>query len=136
MKRLYRKEYYSEDYLSEEKKIFDSLDSMINDYHKTKKIIETLPMSLYTPFFEVHKYICDLEAQGKIVTDSSKKISYLEDIVKNDGPEFALVIRFQSKALPGRKYKIGVCVRGTPLLEKRWHYNMRILNKMKNREFS
>ena len=45
-------------------------------------------------------------------------ISYLKEIMANDGPEYALIIEFYSKSFPKRKYRIGVCVRGEPLIEK------------------
>ncbi len=109
---------YSEYDLIKEKGIFDTLDSMIHHYHKTKKVVRK-SMSLYTPFFEIHKYICDLENQGKIITDNPKSIKYLEELLINDGPEYALVINFESKVFPKRKYRIGACVRGEPLLERK-----------------
>lgn len=101
--------------VTQEKLFFDTLDLMIDHYHETKTAVDHA--SLYSSFFEIHKYICDLEMQGKLVTDSKKGIKYLEDIVRNDGPEYTFVINFQSKAFPERKYRIGVCVRGEPLIE-------------------
>ena len=100
---------------NEEKEDFDKLDLMIKHYQKNKKYMWKLDEP-YAPFWEIHKYVCDLEEQGKIKTDSEKSISYLSEILINDGPEYALVITFYSKAFPKRKYKIGVCVRGDPLI--------------------
>ncbi len=103
--------------LVEDKKLFDTLDLMIDNYHKIKKSTK-MPIESYTAFFKLHKYICDLEEQGKIITDNKKGIKYLKEILINDGPEYALVINFESKAFPKNKYKIGVCVRGEPLIKK------------------
>ena len=100
---------------NDEKQLFDKLDLMINNYQKNKKTAKTLG-GWESPFWEIHKYICDLEQQGKIATDNPKSISYLKEILINDGPEYALVINFHSKAFPKRKYKVGVCVRGEPLI--------------------
>lgn len=103
--------------LIEEKKLFDKLDEMIKqknkNYEKLKK-----SNSLFTNFFEIHKYVCELEEKEKIITDNKKPIKYLEEILINDGPEYLLVIKFHSKTFTNRKYKIGVCVRGEPLIEK------------------
>lgn len=103
--------------LIKEEKLFDMLDLMISHYNKTKKCCKKVD-ALYALFFEIHKYICDLEIQDKITTDSKKSVSYLKEILINDGPEYALIISFESKVLPKRKYRIGVCVRGEPLIEK------------------
>ena len=54
----------------------------------------------------------------KLSQTAKKNISYLKEILINDGPEYALVIDFHSKVFPKRKYRIGVCVRGEPLIEK------------------
>lgn len=103
--------------LNEEKKLFDKLDEMIKqknkNYEKLKK-----SNSLFTNFFEIHKFICELEEKEKIITDNKKPIKYLEEILINDGPEYLLIINFHSKTFPNRKYKIGVCVRGEPLIKK------------------
>ncbi len=101
-------------YFNEEKQLFDKLDLMINDYQKNKKAIDIDGWE--SPFWEIHEYICDLEKQGKIATDCPKSVSYLREIILNDGPEYALIIKFNSKVFPKRKYKIGVCVRGEPLI--------------------
>ena len=71
-----------------------------------------------TAFIEIHEYICDLEERSKINTDNKKSIKYLKEIMVNDGPEYAMVIKFESKVFPEKKYRIGVCVRGEPLIEK------------------
>lgn len=105
------------DQLNEEKQLFDELDFMIKYYQKTKK----KDPNKYTwkcYFWDVHKYVCELEQNSKIITNNKKSISYLKDIMANDGPEYALIIEFYSKSFPKRKYRIGVCVRGEPLIEK------------------
>ena len=101
----------------EDKKLFDTLDLMIDHYHEIKKSAK-MGMESRTAFFEIHQYICDLEEKGKIITDNKKRIKYLKEILINDGPEYLLVINFQSKVFSENKYRIGVCVRGDPLIEK------------------
>lgn len=102
---------------NEEKERFDKLDLMIRNYEKIKKSISNI-CAWDAPFWDIHKYVCELEEQGKINTNSKKSIAYLKEILINDGPEYGLVINFQSKVFPKRKYKIGVCVRGEPLIWK------------------
>ena len=105
------------DSIYQEKQLFDKLDTMIKYYHKTKnKDPNKYTFNCY--YWEVHKYVCELQEKGKIITNSKKNISYLKEILINDGPEYALVIDFHSKVFPKRKYRIGVCVRGEPLIEK------------------
>ena len=45
---------------NDEKQLFDKLDLMINNYQKNKKTAKT-PGGWESPFWEIHKYICDLE---------------------------------------------------------------------------
>lgn len=101
----------------EEEKFFDKLDEMIGNYH-FKKNNNLNVTSLYDTFFELHNYICVLEEKGKIITNSNKSIKYLKEILLNDGPEYALTIKFESTAFTDRKYIIGICVRGEPLIKK------------------
>lgn len=101
--------YYKMDLLFQEKELFDKLDMMIKHYHKTKKK-DPNKYTFNCYYWEIHKYICELEDQGNIISNSNKSISYLKDILKNDGPEYMLIINFQSKVFPNRKYKIGICL--------------------------
>ncbi len=100
----------------DDKKLFDDLDKMIENHQLLRNNANS--SSLYDSFFEIHKYICILEENGKIITNSKKSIKYLKDILLNDGPEYSLVIKFKSKAFMEKSYEIGVCVRGEPLIKK------------------
>lgn len=70
-------------------------------------------------FWKIFEELIDLERNGEIVSDPDKKpISYLRDLLQNDGPEWSYTIEFWPKGDPVNKYKIGVCVRGAPIIQR------------------
>ena len=94
--------------------LFDELDGQIEKYNKLSDYLEKR-----TLYKEIYAQIVKLETDGKIARERKKKpISYLEQILQNDGPEYIYTIKFWPIWDNKRKYEIGVCVRGNPLLRK------------------
>lgn len=94
--------------------IFNELDNQIvkfanlNEYNEKTKL-----------FCEMYAQLVDMEKTGKIVREKGKKpISYLRQIIDNDGSEFCYTIKFKPIWNDKREYQVGVCVRGDPLLRK------------------
>lgn len=70
-------------------------------------------------FWELHEAAVELENSGKIEIEPGKKsIGYLKEIAYNDGPEFCYTIEFWPRGEEEKRYSIGVCVRGWPVLKK------------------
>ena len=70
-------------------------------------------------FWELYDVLLEFEKSGEIEKEPGKKsIGYLKEIAYNDGPEFCYTIEFWPKGEEEKRYSIGVCVRGWPLLEK------------------
>ncbi len=103
------------------KKIVEHADCMTKLDKMIKKYCSLSNNSLdkWNYFKETYSYILLLISKKIIVSDPKKKsVDYLMEILKNDGPEYAYIIDFCSTLDCNIKYKIGVCVRGTPLLKK------------------
>ena len=49
------------------------------------------------------------------IEPGSKGLSYLRELLINDGPEYSYTVVFWEKNNPERKYRIGVCIRGLPV---------------------
>ena len=98
------------------KEDFDKLDKMISEYNS---ISSHDFMKKYDYYQIVYKYILSLKNENKIESDPNKKsLSYLQEIIDNDGPEYAYTITFKPVSDETVVYEIGVCVRGVPLLRK------------------
>ena len=70
-------------------------------------------------FWELYDGVLELEKSGKIIKEPGKKsIGYLKEILNNDGPEYCYTIEFWPRGEDEKRYRIGVCVRGWPVLEK------------------
>ncbi len=70
-------------------------------------------ISLYNSIYE---NLLEMERTGQIAVEiGSKGISYLRELLLNDGPEFSYKVTFWEKNNADRKYEIGVCVRGLPI---------------------
>ena len=60
-----------------------------------------------------------MEKSGEIVLEpDTKGLLYLRDVLENDGPEYTYTIIFWQKGNTYKKYRIGVCVRGWPILKR------------------
>ena len=93
---------------------------MIKEYNSFGKDVCVEKQCCY--FEECVHYVSQLEQEGVIIKTKGKEynISYLMDIMVNDGPEYALVIGFFNPYDETTSYEMGVCVRGRPLLKKRY----------------
>lgn len=97
---------------------FETLDLMVNEYNSIDGNISF--DRKYGYFMECLAYVIKLEQEGVIVKhcNGEYNISYLKDILYNDGPEYSLTIGFFNPYRKTLSYEIGVCVRGTPLLKR------------------
>lgn len=108
-----KKAVYDKDIILDDILLFDKLDEQIKKYNKLRGFLEKWPL-----FEEIHTQLVNLENDGKIRRAGKKPISYLKEIIEHDGPEYAYVIEFWPIWDEQRKYEIGVCVRGDPLIKK------------------
>ena len=115
---------------------FKKLDQMVKEYNSFGKDVFVAKQFCY--FEECVDYVSQLEQEGVIIKTKGKEynISYLMDIMVNDGPEYALVIGFFNPYDETTSYEIGVCVRGRPLLKKiykaKFHWLASKLKEYKN----
>ena len=115
---------------------FKKLDQMVKEYNSFGKDVFVAKQFCY--FEECVDYVSQLEQEGVIIKTKGKdyNISYLMDIMVNDGPEYALVIGFFNPYDETTSYEIGVCVRGRPLLKKiyksKFHWLASKLKEYKN----
>ena len=115
---------------------FEKLDQIIKEYNSFGKDVCVEKQCCY--FEECVHYVSQLEQEGVIIKTKGKEynISYLMDIMVNDGPEYALVIGFFNPYDETTSYEIGVCVRGRPLLKKiyksKFHWLASKLKEYKN----
>ena len=115
---------------------FKKLDQMVKEYNSFGKDVFVAKQVCY--FEECVDYVSQLEQEGVIIKTKGKEynISYLMDIMVNDGPEYALVIGFFNPYDETTSYEIGVCVRGRPLLKKiyksKFHWLASKLKEYKN----
>lgn len=94
----------------------DELNEKIRKYNSIK---ENHSVEQWSMFKEIFNLLLVLDEKKIIISDAKKKkISYLMDILENDGPEYAYIIDFSSALNDKDKYQIGVCVRGAPLIKK------------------
>lgn len=102
------------DITSDDILLLDKLDGQIEKYNKARDFNEKRLL-----YKEIYDQILNLEIGGKIARERTKKpISYLWQILDNDGPEYCYTIKFWPIWDNNRKYEIGVCVRGDPLVRK------------------
>lgn len=97
---------------------FEILDFMVNEYNSIDG--STSFDRKYDYFMECLDYVIQLDQEDIIVKhrNGEYNISYLKDILYNDGSEYSLTIGFFNPYKKKSSYEIGVCVRGTPLLKR------------------
>ena len=70
----------------------------------------------YSLYNSIYESLLEMYDNGQIsVEHGSKGLSYLRELLMNDGPEFSYTVVFWEKNNTARKYKIGVCIRGLPI---------------------
>lgn len=108
-------EYGNEEvYDSDKANLLIQLDDYVIEYSKQKDVLEN-----YKLFKEIHSYVLKLEKKNIIIiTKGDCTIKHLIEILENDGPEYSAIVEFSPRSDIKSKYKIGVCVRGTPLFSR------------------
>lgn len=106
----------------EQRETIKSLDKFVK-HHNTIKDRDFEEQ--FDTFFKINEECARLYSDNKIkIYAGDCLFAYLKSIIENDGPEYAAIIIF---TVTGNEfYKIGVCVRGRPLLKK-----VRFDNKLK-----
>lgn len=70
----------------------------------------------YRLYNSIYEDLLVMEKEGTIVFEKDEKsLSYLRELLINDGPEFSYTFEFWSRENPSVKYRIGVCIRGLPI---------------------
>lgn len=70
-------------------------------------------------FWEMYHTLVKMDETGEIIKEPDRKnISYLLELLEHDGPEYAYTIEFWHRDSEEKRYRIGVCVRGEPILKK------------------
>lgn len=70
----------------------------------------------YSLYHSIYEDLLGMANDGVITIEAgSKGLSYLRELLMNDGPEFSYTVVFWEKNHPEKKYKIGVCIRGIPI---------------------
>lgn len=69
-------------------------------------------------FFKILDVLSQMQDDGEIIAEPGKKpIAYLKEILEHDGPEYFYIICFNFRDDMKKKYEIGVCVRGWPIIK-------------------
>lgn len=100
--------------------LFNQIEEKIDELNKITPNSSKSAYSQYINlFWEIYNQLIDMENAKEIIIEPNKKhISYLKELLENDGPEYCYTIVFWSKDDSKRRYKIGVCVRGLPIIIK------------------
>ncbi len=70
----------------------------------------------YKLYSSIYESLLEMEKENLITIETgSKGLSYLRELLINDGPEFSYTVVLWEKNDPANKYKIGVCIRGIPI---------------------
>ena len=73
----------------------------------------------YKLYNSIYEDLLVMESEGALVFDKDEKtLSYLNELLMNDGPEFSYTFEFRSRDDMSRKYRIGVCIRGLPICKR------------------
>lgn len=99
---------------------FSQIEEKIDELNKMKLKPAHTQLGKYNSlFWQIFDALVEMENEGEIVIEPNKKcISYLRDILENDGPEYSYTIIFWHSEDTNKRYKIGVCVRGLPIVKK------------------
>lgn len=96
---------------------FDILENDIEQLNKINTKANYTSRDRYNSLYNsIYERLLEMEKVGRIVLEPGKKsLSYLRELLINDGPEYSYTIVFWEKNNPVKKYKIGVCIRGLPI---------------------
>ena len=96
---------------------FDILENDIEQLNKINTKANYTSRDRYIGLYNsIYERLLEMEKAGRIILEPGKKsLSYLRELLINDGPEYSYTIVFWEKNNPVKKYKIGVCIRGLPI---------------------
>ena len=96
---------------------FETLEKEIEQLNKIHiKANYTSRDRYYKLYGSIYESLLEMEKENLITIETgSKGLSYLRELLINDGPEFSYTVVFWEKNDPVNKYKIGVCIRGIPI---------------------
>ena len=81
----------------------------VNANHKSRERYHEL-------YDRIYENLLMMESEGIIeLQKETKGLYYLRELLINDGPEFSYTVIFWKKGDESKRYKIGVCIRGTPI---------------------
>ncbi len=97
---------------------FETLEQKIEELNKIHPNANHKSKYRYKELYRtIYEALLAMEKSGEIVVKEDKNkrsLSYLEELLINDGPEFSYTFIFHGKEKP-QKYKVGVCIRGFPI---------------------
>ena len=95
---------------------FETLEKKIEELNKINtKATPYPPKKYYILYDSIYESLLEMEKDGSIIIDPDEKnLSYLRELLENDGPEFCYRFVFRGKN-SAKKYVIGVCIRGLPM---------------------
>ncbi len=96
-------------------KRFDFLDEQINEY---SRIEEGNAKQKYDKFNEIYAYLLQLDEKENLSVEGKKPLKYLQSIINDEGKNYFYKMKFSPAWDNDRKYEIGVCVKGDPLIKK------------------
>ncbi len=96
---------------------FEALEEDITQLNRIKPNANYASRDRYKDLYKsIYERQLEMENSGRIELETGKKgLAYLQELLLNDGPEFCYTIVFWEKGHAGKKYKIGVCIRGLPI---------------------
>ncbi|MBO4899747.1 MAG: hypothetical protein J5509_05610 [Lachnospiraceae bacterium] len=94
---------------------FEILEQKIEQLNKINVNANYTARDRYHELYNsIYESLLVMESEGSIILDPDpKSLSYLRELLINDGPEFSYTLHFREKNST-KKYMIGVCIRGLP----------------------
>ncbi|MCR5805267.1 MAG: hypothetical protein K6G47_13520 [Clostridia bacterium] len=96
---------------------FKEVEKKIEDLNKIKPHSTSDNRDRYYRLYNsIYEDLLLMEKEGTVVFEKKgKTLSYLRELLMNDGPEFSYTFEFWSRDDASKKYRIGVCIRGLPI---------------------
>ena len=96
---------------------FEALEEQIQQLNRININANYTARERYGKLYgSIYESLLVLESEGEIVVEpGTKGLSYLRELLINDGPEYSYSIEFWKKGDGTRRYRIGVCIRGLPI---------------------
>lgn len=96
---------------------FKTLEEKIEELNNINPNANNVSWERYKSLYNlIYESLLEMESKGVIaISPKDKSLSYLKELLINDGPEFSYTFVFWKRFRFWKKYKIGVCVRGLPI---------------------